>query len=446
MALRLDIESLKKQFSGEIITPEDSQYATARTTFYVSDATPAVIVRPLNSQDIAAAIKFAAVHSLEISVRSGKHSVAGFSTNNDGLVIDMSALNKVEILDAAAGLVRLESGALWGDVANELGKHKLAISSGDTSTVGVGGLTLGGGIGWMVRKYGYAIDSLVGAEVVLADGSVVHASATENPDLFWALRGGGGNFGVVVSFDFKAHTQGQVTANTLMYTPENLKQTITNWRDAMRAADRNLTSFMTLIPGFGPTMPAGAMVMSCYADATEAAAKALQSLQSPGAVVREDATIKDYADMLQEAHPPQGLSFTAKSMYAKTFDDEIIDILSEICCKPGAPIVQLRFMAGAADEVKPEATAVPHRGNELFLYAGFGMPQGAGEAQISQALQVWEKLERFSTGAYSNFTSTNTPEDIAQMYPASTYERLAKVKRQYDPNNIFHYNFNIKPQ
>ncbi|HSW91340.1 MAG TPA: FAD-dependent oxidoreductase, partial [Candidatus Saccharimonadales bacterium] len=184
--------ALKEQFSGTIILPTDDEYDTARVTYAVIDAKPALIARAANQEDVAAAIHFATTHSLQLSIRSGKHSAAGFSTNTGGLVLDLSQLNSIEVLDEKAGLVRLGAGALWGDVANKLGEHSLAISSGDTKSVGVGGLTLGGGIGWMVRKYGYAIDSLVAAEVVLADGSVVHASEEEHSDLFWGLRGGGG--------------------------------------------------------------------------------------------------------------------------------------------------------------------------------------------------------------------------------------------------------------
>jgi FAD/FMN-containing dehydrogenase len=440
-----DFKSLVGNFSGDIILPDNDEYEALRVTFAVTDAKPAIIVRPLTSDDIAAALHFVAASSLQLSVRSGKHSVAGFSTNNDGLVLDMSNFNTVKILDEEKGIVRLGTGALWGDVAVKLGKHSLAVSSGDTKTVGVGGLTLGGGIGWMVRKYGYAVDSLVGADIVLADGSVVRASETENSDLFWAMRGGGGNFGVVTSFDFQAHREGQVVSSTITYEPADLKKIITGWRDHLRTAPKDLTSFLTLLPSFG-AFPASVMIMSCYAGSDEAEANAvIEPLRQLGTPTSDITALIPYAEILHEARPPQGVRFTTKSMFIKTLGDELIAALDEVCCKPGSPIVQVRMMNGAVDIVDSSATAMAHRGKEAFLFAGFGVPIDANEEQTAKILQNWRKLAPFSSGIYSNFLSTNTESDVSGIYPPDTYERLAKVKLQYDPDNIFSHNFNIIP-
>lgn len=438
--------ALQEQFSGTIILPTDNEYDTARVTYAVTDAKPALIARAANQEDVAAAIHFATTHSLQLSIRSGKHSAAGFSTNNGGLVLDLSQLNSIEILDEKAGLVRLGTGALWGDVANKLGEYSLAISSGDTKSVGVGGLTLGGGIGWMVRKYGYAIDSLVAAEVVLANGSVVRASEEEHSDLFWGLRGGGGNFGVVISFDFKAHTQGKVVSHTVTYAPDNLSKVVAGWRDYMRSADEDITSFITLLPGFGPNPPV-IMVASCYAGDNEAKAATLfEPLETLGLLTSKTTALIPYTGMLQEAHPPQGIHFTAKDTYVKVLQDDLITKLSEICCKPGSPIVQLRMMNGAADRIDTLATAMAHRNNEAFLFAGFPTPIGAGEEQVAEGLKTWSKLAVYGNGGYANFISTNTEEDVAAIYPPETYERLAIIKQQYDPENVFRHNFNIRPR
>jgi FAD/FMN-containing dehydrogenase len=441
----VDFSAFKKQFDGNMIMPGDSEYETARVTYAVTDAKPAVIVQPTSTKSVAAAIQFATANSLLLSIRSGKHSGAGFSTNNDGLVLDMSKFNAIEILDEEGGLVRLGTGALWGDVALELGEHNLAISSGDTKSVGVGGLTLGGGIGWMVRKYGFAIDDLTGVEIVLANGSVVRASETENADLFWGLRGGGGNFGVVTTFDFRAHPQGKIVASTITYAADDLSSIITGWRNHMRSATEDLTSFMTLMPAFGPH-PASVMIMSCYANDDEvAAAAAIDPLRKLGDSTSDTTVVEPYSEMLQEAHPPQGVHFTAKDMFTKVLQDELITVLSDVCCKPGSPIVQLRMMDGAVNRVDSQATAMAHRDNEAFLFAGFPAPLGATEEQITQSLQNWQKLAIYSSGAYANFISTNTESDVADIYPSDTYKRLAKIKQQYDPNNIFSHNFNIKP-
>ncbi len=439
-------KTFKEGFGGDIVLPMDTEYEALRGTFVATDAKPAAIARPLTAKDVAAAIHFASATPLQLSIRSGKHSAAGFSTNNGGLVLDLAHFNAVEVLDAKTGLVRLGAGALWGDVATKLDTYHLAISSGDTKSVGVGGLTLGGGIGWMVRKYGYAIDSLVAAEVVLADGSVVRASETENSDLFWSLRGGGGNFGVVTNFEFRAHPQGNITSSVITYDAANLTEIASGWRNHMRSAPEDLTSFMTLLPGFGPNPPA-IIITSCYASDDQAAANiAIDPLRKLGEPKSDLTVVKPYAEMLIDAHPQVGgMQVIAKDMFMKVLDDEVIAVLSEICCKPAGPIVQLRMMNGAADKIDVHATAMAHRNNEAFLFAGFAMPLGASNEQAAQSLQNWQKLAAYSSGAYSNFISTNSKDDVADIYPPATYQRLAKIKQRYDPENIFNHNFNIIP-
>src|SRR5690606_30919017 len=237
---------------------------------------PAVIVRPKNTDEIAGAIRFAQDNQLKLSVRSGGHGATGLSTNDGGLVIDLSHFNSVEVLDPAQRLVRIGTGAKWGDVAQALAPHGLAISSGDTLSVGVGGLTLGGGIGWMVRKYGLAIDNLVAADVVTANGELVRASKDENPDLLWALEGGGGNFGVVTAFEFVAQPVRKVFFGNIVYGLDNLAELIAGWRDGMRKAPEELTTMLVTLPSF-MGMPPAAIVMCCYAGDDQAAAdKALK--------------------------------------------------------------------------------------------------------------------------------------------------------------------------
>ena len=443
---QLNIATLKATFSGNIVLPDDDTYNTARVTYAVKDAMPAVVAQAMSNEDIAAVISFSKANHLQISVRSGGHSAAGFSTNNNGLVLDLSHMNSIEVLDEKTGLVRLGTGAQWGDVASVLATHGLAISSGDTKTVAVGGLTLGGGIGWMLRKYGYATDSLVAAEVVLANGSVVTASESENSDLFWSLRGGGGNFGVVTSFEFKAHPLGKVVESTITYKADGLQKIISGWRDHMRVAPEDLTSFMTILPP-GPAGPDPfVMIMSCYANENlDHANLEINPLRQLGPIVNDTIEVKNYADVLQIAHPPEGVTFEVKNMFTKVLSDELIAQLSSICGKPGSPVVQLRIMGGAIDKISPDAMALSHRGNEAFLFAGFPTPIGATPEQKAKSLQVWEKLAVYSSGTYSNFLSTNTENDIAGIYPENTYRRLTEVKRKYDPENIFSHNFNIKP-
>lgn len=442
-----NIEALRARITGDVIAANDSEYDVARVTYTVADARPTVIIRVASNEDIATGIQFARNNNLQLSIRSGKHSAAGFSTNNNGVVLDLSHLNTINILDEKAGLVRLGTGAQWGDVAAKLDEHHLAISSGDTKSVGVGGLTLGGGIGWMVRKYGFAIDSLVAAEVVLADGSVVQTNESENSDLFWAIRGGGGNFGVVTMFTFRAHhLPGKIVASTLVYEPNDLIGVITGWRDYMRSATEDLTSFMTLMPGVG-ARPALLIITSCYAGDDETKAGAvIDPLRKLGKLRSEDTSLKPYPEMLQEVHLSQSLKAVTKNMFIKVLNEDVISAVADISCKPGSPIVQLRIMHGAADRVDSKATALVHRNNEAFLSAGFMIPTNAPDEQVAQSLGRWDKLAVHSAGVYSNFLSTNTAEDVASIYPKAVYERLAKIKQRYDPENSFNHNFNIVPE
>src|SRR6185312_73525 len=244
------LEDLKNRIAGEVIAPSSPAYDERRHIFNQTGS-PAVIVRAQGNEDIATAIRFARERRLALSVRSGGHGWSGLATNNGGLVIDLTALDTVRVVDEERRLVRVGAGARWGDVARSLAPHGLALSSGDTNQVGVGGLTLGGGIGWMARTYGLTIDSLVAAEIVIADGRTLRASAEEHPDLFWAIRGGGGNFGVVTSFDFHAQPVREIVGGSVIYDPAETQSVLAAWATSMREAPDELNSTIVLFPGFG---------------------------------------------------------------------------------------------------------------------------------------------------------------------------------------------------
>jgi FAD/FMN-containing dehydrogenase len=261
---------------GEVLTPGQQGYGEAAATMFAT-GTPDLIVRPRNAAGVAAALRNAADAGLTVSVRSGGHSMAGFGTHTDGLVIDLRKISHVKVLDVAARRVRVGAGATWAAVAAALAPHGLALTSGDTRSVGVGGLTLGGGIGWMVRRYGLLIDSLISADLVTADGRLIRAAPGHHDGLFWALRGGGGNFGVVVSFDFVAQPVPAVYFGTIGYQPGDLPRLIAGWRDLMRASDENLTTTLAMMPGM-------AALLCCYADSdAAAAAAALRPFRDPSA-------------------------------------------------------------------------------------------------------------------------------------------------------------------
>ncbi|HTE57795.1 MAG TPA: FAD-binding oxidoreductase [Verrucomicrobiae bacterium] len=434
---------LKAKFSGTVIVPEDPGYRQVQSTLFFKGA-PAVVLQPKTNDDVALAIKYSRENSLKLSIRSGGHNGAGFSTNKGGVVVDLSLMKDVQVIDQTKHIVRIQGGAIWGDIAKELHKSGWGLSSGDTISVGVGGLTLGAGVGWMVRKYGLAIDSLVAAEVVTADGKVVRASDSENPDLFWALRGGGGNFGVVTAFEFAAHPIGKVFSGKIVYGLDALPQLMTGWRDAMRTAPEDLTTMLVTLPSF-MGMPPSAIVMCCYAsDDKSAADKALKPLRNLGKLVSDDVSRMEYFEVLEEAHPPEGTEVIVKNGFVSDFSDELAHTVAGLYTGETGPILQIRGTGGAMNRVAADATAFAHRASEALIVAPTFMPPGATAADKEKVLQPWRQIAPFTKGAYINFF-TDPDEPIDTMYPPATQKKLAKVKKQYDPTNVFDQNFNIKP-
>lgn len=438
------VTMVQQEFSGELIVPGDVAYEQARMTF-IHTGSPAVVMRPKTAADVATAIRYAQMNGLTISVRSGGHSVAGHSTNNGGLVIDMSVINSVEVIDAAKHIVRIGSGARWKEVAAALEGHGLALSSGDSASVGVGGLALGGGVGWMVRKYGLTIDSMVGAEIVTADGRILRASAEEHPGLFWALRGGGGNFGVVTHFEFTAHPIRQVYAGMIIYALDNVPALIARWRDHMRVATDDLTVIFLLLPSMMGNPPA-AIAWCCYADDDEAAAmRSIEPLLHIGTVLQNTVAKKKYSEVLEEPHPPVGMKIILKNCFVETLSDALIAEIGMHYGKETSPALQIRYIGGAVSRVSADATAFAHRTSEALLIPAVFMPKEASDAEMESALLPWRAVAPYASGAYINFFSTATGEEIDACYPPATLERLSGIKREFDPGNVFNQNFNVKP-
>ncbi|MEP7167265.1 MAG: FAD-binding oxidoreductase [Candidatus Woesebacteria bacterium] len=439
-----NFDTLRSTFSGEIVLPADPAYKEAANVF-MHTGTPAVILRPKNSADVVMAIAYARENKLVLSVRSGGHSGPGFGTNTDGVVIDMTLMNSIEVVNEDKHLVRVGSGANWIQVAETLQGKGLTLSSGDTKTVGVGGLTLGGGIGWLVRKVGLTIDNLVAAEVITAKGEILKVSSTENPDLFWAIRGGGGNFGVVTYFEFQTYQLTKVFAGPIAYGLADLEPVLKGWRDTMRTAPEELNSMIVVFPSMAGNPPA-VMLLCCYAGSDEAIAmKAIEPLTKFGTTAKPMVKEKTYADVLEDAHPPQGIQVIAKNVFIKEFSDQVIETILAMC-KTAVPILQIRSLGGAMNRVAPDATAFPHRDSEVLLVCPTFVPAEATADMIEIAMKPWQKLEAFGSGVYANLLSVATQADIEGTYPKSTYERLAKIKKSYDPENLFQQNYNIKPE
>ena len=429
---------------AEVLVPGDDGYAGTAATLF-ADGTPDLVVRPLDAAGVAAALRYAAGAGLAVTVRSGGHSMAGLSTSADGMIIDTRRISGVRLLDPASGRVRVGAGATWGAVAAALSPLGLGLTAGDTNQVGVGGLTLGGGIGWMVRRYGLAIDSLAAAQVVTADGRLIGADAVEHADLFWALRGGGGNFGVAVGFDFTAQPVTSVHFGTIGYQAGDVPRLIAGWRDLMRASDEKLTTTLNLMPPV-PGRPGRISLACCYAspDADEAA-EALRPFRALAPVTSDGIRAMPYAEVLEDMTPlPPGLRMEVRNAFFTALDDTRIAAVGDLFTGGGAALA-LRSMGGAVARVSRDATAFAHRDAEVMLAAAFLLPQPAPPGLLHQALDRWSPVAALGSGAYVGFLGSAGPADVAAAYPPDTYRRLAAVKRRYDPGNVFRRTHNILP-
>ncbi|MFD7159849.1 FAD-binding oxidoreductase [Kribbella sp. NPDC059898] len=431
-------------FGGQVFGPQDEGYDAASRTVLVAGR-PAYVLRPASVDDVRKAVRYAVDSGLPLAVRGGGHSFPGFGTNDGGVVIDLSGLAGVEVVDKDKHVVRIGGGATWGQVAAALAPHNLAISSGDTKSVGVGGLTLSGGIGWKVRKYGLALDSLVAVELVTAAGDVVRASADENADLFWAVRGGGGNFGVVTAFEFAAHPTTDIHFGKLTFPAAEIAEVLPRWAQYLRTAPAELTSIAGFANPFlgGPEAPLEIQV-AYDGDDPELAARAIDPIRDLGTLLSDNVAVTPYAEVLEEGMvPPPGIQLVTRSAFVdKDSVPEVLRILAAAGTSQGAPIIAVRSVGGAVARVADDATAYAHRQAELMFATTTIGPPPVIEATRPGREQLWETLRPHVNGAYANFLSDDDPTDV---YPAATYERLAGIKRKYDPENVFAGNHNVRP-
>ncbi|WP_327639995.1 FAD-binding oxidoreductase [Kribbella sp. NBC_00482] len=434
-------------FAGEIVGPEDAGYDAASRTVLVGGS-PAYVLRPTTVEDVRKAVGYAAGRGLPLAVRGGGHAFPGFGTNDGGVVIDLVNLAGIELVDKDKHVVRIGGGTTWGQVAAALAPHGLAISSGDTKSVGVGGLTLTGGIGWKVRKYGLALDSLVAAEVVTAAGDVVRASADENHELFWAIRGGGGNFGIVTAFEFAAHPTTDIHFGKVVFPANEIAEVLPRWAEYLRTAPAELTSIAAFANPFlgGPEAPLEIQV-AYDGDDAELAAQAIDPIRALGTVIADDVALTPYAEVLVDGVvPPPGIQFVTRSAFVdKDSVPDVLRVLAEAGTSQGSPVIAVRSVGGAVAQVADDATAYAHRQAELMFVTMTVGPPPVIEATRPAREQLWNTLSPHVNGAYANFLSEAEDTDVAAVYPAKTYERLAAVKREYDPENVFAGNHNVRP-
>jgi FAD/FMN-containing dehydrogenases len=451
------LQALGDAIAGEVLTPQSEGFGAANQLYYRHlDRTPAVIVQPRDTDDVAAAIAFARAVGLELAVRGGGHSLAAHSTVEDGLVIDLRHLDSIDI-DVDEGVARVGGGATAGAVTAAAGEHGLVIGFGDTGSVGVGGITLGGGAGFLSRAHGLTIDNLLAVELVTADGRVVVADAERHPDLFWALRGGGGGFGVVTTFTYRLRPLPQVVGGMLM-VPATV-DTVTEFVRLAQAAPEELSAMINVMPAppmpFLPKEQHGELVVLAlltYAGPAAAAEPVLAPFRAVATPLADLLQEMPYRGMFQpepdDFHPVA----TSRNGYSRGFDRDdaqlILDTLTKQLASPDVQmaVVNTRVLGGAISRVDSDATAYAHREWPLMVnVAAIVSDPSTLDAQRPWLEALQASLSGGTPGAYGNFVGEEGPDRIHDIYPPETYARLATVKAEWDPDNVFHRSHTVAP-
>ncbi|HST39652.1 MAG TPA: FAD-binding oxidoreductase, partial [Conexibacter sp.] len=394
--------------------------------------------RPRDVEEVTSALAFARSQDVPLAIRSGGHGISGRSTNDGGIVLDLGALNTIELLDPVSGRVRLGPGARWGEVAQALAPHGLAISSGDYGDVGVGGLATTGGIGFMARAHGLTIDRVVAAELVLADGSLVRADADHHPDLFWAVRGAGANFGVVTAIELEAAPLGEVVHSTMVF--EAGAALLERWGAVVEAAPRELTSFLGLYAQRRDA-PLVQLHTLWAGDDVGAATDALTPLLGIGPLLDQQAQLLPYPAVVPPhggQHLGGGATAAFRSGLLHHVTPQAAEAIFGLARSGVAPMQQLRAVGGAVNDVAADATAYAHRTQSFSLNAVGGSHRRLDER--------WDALVAPHTdGLYLSFDTDPRPERLHDAFPGATLERLRRLKARYDPDNRFDQNFAIPP-
>jgi FAD/FMN-containing dehydrogenase len=450
----ISIPQLRRELAGEVIAPDDPQYDGARRVFIplYDDRRPAVIVRPADAREVGYIVTLARETGLELAVRSGGHSGAGHGVTDGGIVLDLSLMKSLEI-DPEKRIAWAEAGLTAGEVTNATAAHGLAVGFGDTGSVGIGGLTVGGGVGYLVRKHGMTIDDVLAAEVVLADGRLLQVDSERNADLFWAIRGGGGNFGVVTRFKFRLHPVDTVTGGMLVLpaTAEAIAGVIA----AAEAAPEELSTIANVMTA--PPMPfipeehhgeVVVLAMLVHAGSTEDGEQAVAPFR---------ALATPLADMvrpmpLPEIYPPDDPEYRPLAAARTMFVDSIGHAESELildrltASTAMMPVAQLRVLGGAMARIPADATAFAHRRSKIMVNVA-AVYEGPDEAPVHEewVTEFADALRQSDHGAYVNFVGDEGEEAVRASYPGETWDRLAAIKRRYDPGNLFRLNQNIPP-
>ncbi|MGW1145301.1 LLM class flavin-dependent oxidoreductase [Streptomyces sp. NPDC002454] len=432
----IDYEAVPDSLADRAVEPGDRAYGSVRST-YLWPGAPGLVLRPSTTAQVAEAVRYARAQSVPLSVRSGGHGISSRATNDGGIVIGLGSLDGVTLLDRERRLVRVGAGARWGRVAGQLAPHGLAISSGDSGGVGVGGLAAAGGIGFLARSYGLTIDHVRAAEVVLADGRTVVADAEHEPDLFWAVRGAGANMGVITSLDVEATELGDVVLAVLTHDASDLAGFLSAWGQVVETSPRELTPFLTVV------RQGGRMIGQTYAmwadDEPNAAVAALEPLLAVAPLLQQQAHLVPYSGVVTEGrnvHRGEG-GYRMRSALVDHLDERVTTTVAGMFESGDTGYFQIRSVGGAVNDVPADATAYAHRTQNFALSAMLrGAPGGPGDT-------AWDALG--ATGLYLSFETHDHDAALPRVYPPATLDRLRRVKAAYDPDNVFGANFPVLP-
>ena len=447
------IREFSSKVQGQLIRPQDDGYDEARTVFYGGfDRHPALIVRVADPTDVSHVITLARERGLELAIRSGGHSVAGHSTTEGGIVLDLSEMKNLEI-DTEGRTAWAETGLTAGEYSAAVAAHGLATGFGDTGSVGIGGVTLGGGVGYLVRKHGLTIDDVLAAEIVTADGELLRVDAESHPDLFWAIRGGGGNFGVVTRYHYRLHEVSTIVGGMLVLpaTPEVIASFIA---EAEAAPEELSTIANVMVAPPMPFLPAQVhgeliiMAMLCYAGEVETGERAMAPFRALAEPIMDMVKPMPYP----EIYPPEEGDYhptaVGRTMFVDKIDRDVAEVIVEYLLASDAVmrVAQLRVLGGAMARVPAEATAFAHRSSPIMVNvaAFYEGPEDLArrEAWVTDFVAALRQRE---DGAYVGFLGEEGEGRVREAYPGSTWERLAEIKGRYDPTNLFRLNQNIGP-
>jgi FAD/FMN-containing dehydrogenase len=453
-----ELDELSASFRGQLVTPEDPEYDVHRKVWNASiDRRPALIVRCAGVADVIAAVRFARGTGLPVAVRSGGHSFPGLSVADGAMVVDLGLMKGIRV-DPEARTVRAQAGVLLGELDRETQAFGLAVPAGIVTHTGLAGLTLGGGIGWLMRKYGLTVDQLLAVDLITADGEFVKASATENADLFWGVRGGGANFGIVTEFEFRLHEVGPiVVAGPVFWPMEESPNVLRFYRDWIAEAPDELMTIVThrkapALPFVPPELHGKLVVgvIPCYAGPVEEGEKVIRPLKEFGSPVLDLCVPKPFLAHQAMFDPsfPHGWWYYVRSCDVAELTDEVIDITVEHSLRINSPLTNFPIwqMGGAVARAGEGDAAFGGRaaGHTFNILAATATADGF-EEERDWVRSFWAALEPHHTSAYVNFLMDEGEERVREAYGAETYDRLKALKRRYDPDNFFRLNQNIPP-